>query len=136
MLLINPPCEFETSVPSAEGQMTFEEFRNLYEQAVLDQPFATLNRVLRFLTRGFRGSPMTSSALESIVVREWWDDDVEPGQKVARLVILGAFARSLDDMGVRMSARTGRMLAACEEKIPRYLQLALDDHWVTVQVEP
>jgi hypothetical protein len=135
MLLINPPCELESSVPSAEGQVTFEEYQGAYEQAVLDQPFITLNRVLRFLTRGHRGAPMSSAALESIIFREWRDNDVEASQKVARLVILGAFARSLDDMGIRMSARASRMLAACDEKIPRYLQLALDDHWVTVQVE-
>jgi hypothetical protein len=135
MLLITPPLEFNPCDSSVDTAPTFEEYLSRYEQAVLDQPFAILNRILRFLTRGHRGVPMTSAALEAIVVREWRDDEVEPGQKVARMIVLGAFARSLEDLGIELTPRTVRLLASCERKVPIVLKAAVDDHWVSVHAE-
>lgn len=135
MLLINPPLEFNPCDSSIGTAPTFDEYQNCYEQAVLDQPFVVLNRILRFLTRGHRGIPMTSAALEAIVVREWRDDAVEPGQKVARLIVLGGFARSLEDLGIELTPRTVRLLASCERQVPTFLKAAVDDHRVSLHVE-
>ena len=135
MLLINPPLEFNPTDSSVDTAPTFDEYLRCYEQAVLDQPFATLNRILRFLTRGHRGTPMTSSVLEAIVSREWRDEEAEPGQKVARLIVLAAFARSLHDMGIPLTPRTVRLLASCERKVSKFLKAAVDDHWVSVHAE-
>lgn len=134
MLLVDPPTSFESCHSECSADETFSDYQRQYEDAVLSLPFATLNRVLRFLSRGFRGTPMTSSALQAMVLRECADDDAEPTGKVARLVVLGAFARSLEDLGVEITTRAQRGLAECERKLPQFLRLAIEDHWGEVRV--
>ena len=135
MLLIDPPFECLSDSHSAYAKAEFRKFQRTYEQKVLDLPFPTLNRVLRYLNRDFHGRPMTAAILHQVVERELSDVDAEASGKVARLVILGAFARSLEDLGVSVMESTKVLLSLCERQVPTYLKLAIADHLGIVPAE-
>ena len=70
-----------------------------------------------------------------IVERELGESFFEPSGKVARLVILCAFANTLRGRGHRFCSETKRMLRLCREMIPVCLMLAVDDHYGLLQIE-
>lgn len=131
MLLIAPPerkFSSSTSWHPSEISRQFSRFCRRYEQAVLELPYQTQARVLRYLTRGFHGLPLTGHRLHSIVERELTEQEYEFSGKVTRLILLQAFVQSLQDEGMPLEKRTVRLLIDCARSVPRILALAVDDH--------
>ena len=95
---------------------------------MLQLPYEAQARILRHLTRDFHNLPMNARRLHAIVERELSEENYEYSNKVARIILLKAFARSLQDAGLRTLPQTERLLNCCQRFVPRLLALAVDDH--------
>ena len=138
MLLLEPPLSCEEWISAKAGfpdhQSAFEEYCEQYELAVLSLPQDQLQKVVRYLVAEIDGDEVDADAFHAVLLREANEDEFEPSNKVARLVVLSALANTIEMHGCAFGERTACLLQLCRMLMPVCLKLAIDDHYGLLQV--
>jgi hypothetical protein len=138
MLLIEPPLSSSEWARLKAGCPRYEwlyaDYCNAYESAVLSLPDKQIDRIVDHLMRDLEDAEVTPEALQLIIERELGEEDFEASGKVAKIVVLCALGQCLGGCGCPFSRRIRRLLQLCEELVPVFLMLAVDDHFGTLVV--
>ena len=138
MLLLEPPLTCQEWISAKAGcpdhQSAFEDFCERYELAVLGLPQDQLQKIVRYLVEEIEGDEVDAGAFHAVLLREANEEEFEPSNKVARLVVLSALANTLELHGCMFGERTECLLQLCRMMVPVCLKLAIDDHYGLLEV--
>ena len=137
MLLIEPPYTCQQWMKLDRTSAGFQEwlirFTETYIDEVLSQADDWLRQVAQCLVGDLDADRDSDRDLHRIMLREVRERNFEPSGKVARLVVLCELGYALLDRDC-LPGDTRELLELCEELLPEYLLLAIDDHFGVMSV--